>query len=265
MKPDVALAYDNLATHYDEDIKGDEWVREQLWQLYLRRFRPGMRILDVACGTGIDSLYLAGQGFEVTGVDVSPGMIARLQLKSGQSTLTKPVQAVVGDVDGLANWPAAQFDGIVSGFAGLSAVADLGAFAATAARLLRPGGGMIVHMLNRFSLWEWLGLLAHRRWSEARQVGRQQERLFVVGGVAVPHYLWTAADSYQHSFAPHFALRQGFGMGILRPPGSVHRFPRSLAVALGGLERRVHSYRPFVNWGRFFVLDLARRDEAAAG
>src|SRR5687767_11436133 len=106
MNQDVALAYDNLATHYDEDVKGDEWVRAQLWQLYQRRFRPGMRVLDVACGTGIDSLFLARLGLEVTGVDVSPGMIARLRLKSGQANLAQPIAAYVTDVEGLATWPA---------------------------------------------------------------------------------------------------------------------------------------------------------------
>jgi hypothetical protein len=130
---------------------------------------------------------------------------------------------------------------------------------------LRPGGGMILHLLNRFSLWEWLGLLAHRRWQEAGQVGRQGERVFVVGGVPVQHYLWRAADTYDRFFATHFELRQCFGMGILRPPRGVRHFPRARAVSLGRLERVVHGYRPFVNWGRFFVLDLARRDGVPAG
>ncbi|NIP43326.1 MAG: methyltransferase domain-containing protein, partial [candidate division Zixibacteria bacterium] len=33
------------------------------------------RALDIGCGTGNYSLYLAGRGFEVTGVDLSAGAI----------------------------------------------------------------------------------------------------------------------------------------------------------------------------------------------
>lgn len=259
MSQQVAQAYDNLAPAYDQQIKGDEWIREELWQLYLRRFRPGMDVLDVACGTGIDSLFLARQGINVTGVDVSPGMIAQLQRKAQaeKNGLSGRLETAVSPIEGLANWPSGRFDGIISGFAGLNTVADLGSFAATAAHLLRPGGGMVLHLINRFSLWEWLGLLAQRRWSAARYLGRQRERTFVISGLPVQHFISTAGDTYRY-FAPYFQLRQSYGLALFRPPYGVLPF---LAAGLGRLEKTVSHRRPFMNWGRFFVLDLARRDE----
>lgn len=42
---------------------------------------PG-RALEVGCGTGTNSLYLAGEGFEVLGVDISPRAIARAKAKA---------------------------------------------------------------------------------------------------------------------------------------------------------------------------------------
>jgi 2-polyprenyl-3-methyl-5-hydroxy-6-metoxy-1,4-benzoquinol methylase len=38
---------------------------------------PGTSILDLACGSGRHSIYLAGQGFKVTGVDLSESSIQR--------------------------------------------------------------------------------------------------------------------------------------------------------------------------------------------
>jgi hypothetical protein len=49
------------------------------------------------------------------------------------------------------------------------------------------------------------------------------------------------------------------GLGILRPPHTLRRIPAPLVVGLGKLERRLDSRRPFVNWGRLFVLELAKR------
>lgn len=43
---------------------------------------PKSRILDVACGRGRHALYLASQGFDVTGIDLSPNSIAYAQEKA---------------------------------------------------------------------------------------------------------------------------------------------------------------------------------------
>ncbi|MEW5802367.1 MAG: class I SAM-dependent methyltransferase [bacterium] len=42
------------------------------------RVRPG-RCIDLGCGAGNYSIYLASQGFEVTGIDLSPTAISRAQ------------------------------------------------------------------------------------------------------------------------------------------------------------------------------------------
>lgn len=52
--------------------------RAEAW--YLRHAREvGSPILEVACGTGRLALLLAEHGFEVTGVDLSPRMLARAE------------------------------------------------------------------------------------------------------------------------------------------------------------------------------------------
>lgn len=40
---------------------------------------PPGRALDLGCGEGADAIWLAGQGWEVTGVDVSPTALARAE------------------------------------------------------------------------------------------------------------------------------------------------------------------------------------------
>ena len=62
----------------------------------------------------------------------------------------------------------------------------------------------MLHLLNRFSLWEWLGYLMHRNWAAARQVGRQSARTFVIGGQPAQHWLYFADDAYRRFFSAAF-------------------------------------------------------------
>lgn len=54
--------------------------------------------LDLACGPGRNSLYLAGQGFHVTAVDGSPLAIDMLRTQARQRQLL--IDARVGDLEG---------------------------------------------------------------------------------------------------------------------------------------------------------------------
>lgn len=81
--------YDARATNYD-DSHHPSFARDFVAQLPLF---PGARVLDLACGTGLVTFLAAdavGPTGSVTGVDVSPGMlaIAHQKLKSGAASPT---------------------------------------------------------------------------------------------------------------------------------------------------------------------------------
>ena len=221
----VSVGYDAIASGYDEQVRGDTWMRQALHAHYRRVFHPGDRVLDVGCGTGIDAIALARLGVHVLGVDGSAGMIERLSQKIAAERLANLVEARVLNIQDLARLGDERFDGLISAFASLSSLPDLAAFADDAARLVRPGGRLVLHVLNRFSLWEWLGYLVRRNWSAARQVGRQTTRTFVIGGQPVPHWLYFGDDAYRRFFSAAFTLR-----GDVRPR-------RTAAAAHGRVSR----------------------------
>lgn len=257
----LARAYTTIAGDYDHMVEGDAWMRRILWDRYRCLFQPGQHVLDVACGTGLDTIFLARHGLRVTGIDIAPGMIAQLKAKIAREGLTDRVTAHTLALGDLTALPQESFDGILSAFAGLNTLPDLEAFAAEAARLLRPRGRLIVHMINRFSLWEWLMLVRRGRFQAAMRLPRYAERTFTIGGQPVVHYLSFARPTYRQSFAAHFTLDRCYGLGSLRPPHDLTWIPDRLVQRLAALEQRVHAYRPFAACGRFFILEMTRRPD----
>lgn len=61
--------------------------------IHLRRFIEGSKIapckvLEVGCGTGTNSIWLAKLGFEVVGLDLSPTAIKRAQVKANEANIS---------------------------------------------------------------------------------------------------------------------------------------------------------------------------------
>lgn len=70
--------YGSQVAHYlaraAERLAGnDTWLWPRLEKIGIR---PGARALDVGCGVGTNSFYLAKQGYTVTGVDISHQMVS---------------------------------------------------------------------------------------------------------------------------------------------------------------------------------------------
>jgi SAM-dependent methyltransferase len=256
-QPGIA-AYDAIAADYDAQVAGDAWMRRVLHAHYLRVFKPGDRVLDVGCGTGIDAVFLARHGVQVVAIDFSAEMIAQLRAKAAAAHVGDRIEPRVLPIEDLAALQGQAFDGLVSAFAALNTLPDLSRFASDAAQLVRPGGRLVLHALNRFSLWEWLGSLARRDVPAAGQVGRVSSREFTIGGRAVRHTLYFPAEADRRFFSRHFALRRRYSLGALRPPHTVRRLPPRLVSALEWLDVRTGSWPLLQNCGRFWVLDLER-------
>lgn len=252
-------AYDAAALDYDRQVQGDGWMRQVLWDRYARLFRPGQTILDLGCGTGIDAVFLARRGIRVVGIDVSPAMITQARARVATADLGDLVELRVMDIARVGSLPGSGFDGVICAFAALSTTPELDEVAASIARLLVPQGMLVVHLLNRWSLWEWLGLVRSGHVGSARRLGRNPVRNFMIGGRTVPHYLHRPGAAYARFFQSRFALRRAYGIGILRPPHTVQRIPSVIVKGLDRMERPLRGRWPFRERGRFFVLELERR------
>lgn len=110
---------------------------------------PGERALDLGCGTGSHTLWLAGKGLVVTGLDES-----RTMLEVAAAKPTRPgvrVGFVRGDVVALP-FESGQFDLVVS-VAAAEFVPDRHTMLREAKRVLKPGGRLVLGLLTRDSAW----------------------------------------------------------------------------------------------------------------
>jgi ubiquinone/menaquinone biosynthesis C-methylase UbiE len=102
----------------------------------LRRLVPGMRVLDVACGTGNLAIPAARCGAVVFGVDIAPNLLDQARARAGAEGLDIAFRE--GDAEALP-FDDAAFDTVLSMFGAMFAP-DPGLVARELARVCRPGG-----------------------------------------------------------------------------------------------------------------------------
>ena len=104
------------------------------------------RVVDIGCGGGILAEALARQGAQVTGIDMAELSLKVARLHLHESELEVDYQLTTAEA--FAEQHAAQFD-IVTCLEMLEHVPDPAAIITAAARLLKPGGCLVLSTLNR--------------------------------------------------------------------------------------------------------------------
>ena len=112
----------------------------------------GARVVDLGCGTGRIGAWARGRGAShVTGVDLTPAMLARAKDRAAYDVLLR------GDLTRIPI--AAGHADLVTTSLALCHVADLGGFFAEAKRILRPGGTLAI--VDYHPTFLFLGIPSH--------------------------------------------------------------------------------------------------------
>jgi SAM-dependent methyltransferase len=277
------VAFDRLAPVYDDVAGGDAFrrQREQSHAALARWLSPGMRALEIGCGTGIDTVFLARRGLHVVACDPSEEMVRRAagraaqdaRLRSfGASAGRAPAGRVVVLTCGLQELPdyldtlddGGGFDAIVSNFGALNCVESLEPLGVVAARHLRPGGAAMLVLIGRTCAWEdCYAVVTGRHSLMGRR--RQSRALVPVAGVDVPTFYHRTSD-LGRALGADFSLDQIVGLGIAVPPPYLEarwrQVPRALRALASRFDRLAGAWPPFSQLGDHVLTRWLKRRDA---
>ena len=138
----VRDGYDRWAMVYDDDQNPLQALEGPLVQQACGNVQ-GLRVLDMGCGTGRHTLWLAQAGAEVTGIDFSEAMLAKAHEKAkGYS-----IDLIVHDLHQRLPFETGQFDMVVSGLV-LEHIVDLAHYFSEIARVLGNPGRAVVSAMH---------------------------------------------------------------------------------------------------------------------
>jgi ubiquinone/menaquinone biosynthesis C-methylase UbiE len=249
------LAFDRLAPAYDALASGDAFQlqRRQTHAALAKWIRPGFRVLEIGCGTGVDTEFLAQLGARLVACDPSDEMLSRTRRRleiSGVGDRVVIMSCGLEDVpqflDALDH--AEGFDAIVSNFGALNCAPVLDALGSVGRRHLRPGGAMAIGLLGRTCLWEMLYFTA--RGDRAKVARRRAQRVNVpVAGIDVPTFYHRTGD-IAAALGSDFIREASIGIGVFVPPPYLEprwlQVPLPLRRAAAGIDRLSGAW-PIVN------------------
>ena len=172
MTPDYVRAlFDQYAPRFDRalrehlDYRGPEVLRDAVVEARHSAKKPVhfARALDLGCGTGLAADAFASLVDEITGVDLSPGMLAKAAKRKFYTVLKEADMLAALNAEGDAS-----FDLVMAADA-VVYVPDLAQICLEAARVLRPGGRFAVSDViadpgmdeaTRADMQEWTGCIA---------------------------------------------------------------------------------------------------------
>jgi len=273
MPPRVA-GFDAAAARYDDDEAGNailRHMRERSLENHRLAFGRGARLLELGSGTGTEASRLARE-LECTVALLDPSThlleVAAAKLRSIRPSALAgahelPGQAVGSLVD---HYGRASFDGAYSSFGALNCEPSLVPVASGLAALVRPGGRVVLSIINRWCPGEVAWYALHGELGEAtrRWGGPVLAAAYPHGPKDVRTFYYSLRE-IRRAFVDGFVVEHAEALPLLLPPPYLDFLARKSVVirktfhAVEGLDRWASRQPVLRNLGDHVLVRLRRR------
>jgi SAM-dependent methyltransferase len=143
----------SIADHYDEFVADTPLCA--LDSNLLTQIFPAVdaseTILDLGCGSGRAAIPLATRGYSVIGIDLSQRMLRAMMQKSEPDLELFPIRSNLVELECLGDQVADHAICLFSTLGMIQGHENRKQFLCHVARIIRPGGKLVVHVHNRWS------------------------------------------------------------------------------------------------------------------
>jgi len=138
--------YGNIAVHFHH-------TRRNPWPGtvdFIAEFTEGSQLIDIGCGNGRNAVYMAGMGFGVTGLDMSPELLQLARENAHEKGVGHRCEFILGDITKLP-FHDNNFDGglYIASLHHLATEEERSASLNELSRVLRPGARALVSVWDR--------------------------------------------------------------------------------------------------------------------
>jgi SAM-dependent methyltransferase len=242
-----------------------------VWEKLAQHFSAGQHILELACGTGEDAVWLAWRGIHVTATDGSAEMVKKAKAKaeatgkqSGEEAERRGSvevrQVSLQEISGLRSPVSGHlFDGALSNFGGLNTIGEWRSLAAALAEIVRPGGAVILVPMGPFCPWEILWYLGHGQPQQALRRFRRNGASAKIGDATIPIW-YPSARQLRADFSPWFQHLYTESLELWLPPSYLDHFVNQWP----GFFRRLNQFEKATahltgGWGDHYIIIFERK------
>lgn len=233
----VSQAFSNQSVHFDHIYTSNaisEWMRSRARNEVMRFIQPGQHMLELNCGTGMDTIWFAQRCIRILATDNAPGMLARLEEKTKDNHLEAMIEARKCSFNNLEELQGSSFDYIFSNFGGLNCTGTLNETLSHFQRLLKPGGYCTLVVMPKVCPWEWLMLFKGYFRTAFRRFRKHTDAH--IEGVHFRCYYYNPGY-VQKALGEPFETISLKGMAFFMPPPFIENFKEKYPRTFSFLQR----------------------------
>jgi SAM-dependent methyltransferase len=264
--------FDNVADDYDHHITGNRinlLLRNRSLAQLRRTFARSHSLIEIGCGSGMETLPLLSDGHELLCVDISSRMLDVVRAKAraeGFSERLRTRQLRASELGSLLReLGGAEFDAGYSTYGALNCEEELGSIPPALHALLRPDGRFVAGVYNRWCLFEVLGYALSGQ--PGRAFGRTHRPVPVGSSrFCVDIYAHSTSD-FRRLFAPWFSVERVEAIPVILPPSDLVSYAEKFSRhfdQLANWDRSIGTRWPLRDLGDHFLMTFARQESTDA-